>query len=211
MKRCYNQLSISKNVILPLKIRTSIKHLCNYNRKTGYGVIMNRKNIVLIGMPGAGKSTIGVILAKVLGFHFIDTDLIIQEQEKSLLKDIIKCKGLQGFLEIENQVNCDIKLERSVIATGGSVIYGSQAMDHLREIGTVIYIKLSYETLKTRLGNIKQRGVVLKNGQNLKSLYEERCPLYEKYAHIIVDSEGLGTEELMEKIVCVLDELPDKK
>jgi shikimate kinase len=172
---------------------------------------MNRKNIVLIGMPGAGKSTVGVILAKVLGFHFIDTDLIIQEQEKSLLKDIIERKGLQGFLEIENQVNCDIKLERSVIATGGSVIYGSQAMDHLREIGTVIYIKLSYETLKTRLGNIKQRGVVLKNGQNLKSLYEERCPLYEKYAHIIVDSEGFGTEELMEKIVCVLDELPDKK
>lgn len=169
------------------------------------------KNIVLIGMPGAGKSTIGVILAKVLGLKFIDADLLIQEQEKSLLKDIIESKGLQGFLEIENQVNRDIIADHSVIATGGSVIYGSEAMNHLREIGTVVYIKLSYETIKNRLGNIKQRGVVLKKGQNLKSLYDERCPLYEKYAHIIVDSEGLGTEELMEKIACVLSELQDKK
>ncbi|GAA4653516.1 hypothetical protein GCM10023142_06540 [Anaerocolumna aminovalerica] len=205
-------MSISKKGITVNKIGTSIKHLRNYNRKTGNGVyVMDMKNIILIGMPGAGKSTIGVILAKVLGFHFIDTDIVIQEQEKCLLKDIIESKGLEGFLKIENQVNCDIITEGSVIATGGSVIYGSQAMDHLREIGTVIYIKLSYETLKKRLGNIRQRGVVLKKGQNLKSLYEERCPLYEKYAHIIVDSEGLGTEELMEKIVCVLDELPDKK
>lgn len=169
------------------------------------------KNIVLIGMPGAGKSTIGVILAKVLGLKFIDSDLLIQEQEKSLLKDIIEKKGLQCFLEIENQVNSDIIEEHSVIATGGSVIYGPQAMKHLREIGTVIYIKLSYETIKSRLGNIKQRGVILKKGQNLKSLYEERCPLYEKYAHVMVDGEGLGTEELMEKIVCVLSELHNKK
>ncbi len=164
------------------------------------------KNIVLIGMPGAGKSTIGVILAKVLGLKFIDADLLIQEQEKCLLKDIIEKKGLQGFLEIENQVNSHIITEHSVIATGGSVIYGSQAMNHLREIGTVVYIKLSYETIKNRLGNIQQRGVVLKKGQDLKSLYEERCLLYERYAHIIVDSEGLGIEELMEKIVCVLSE-----
>ena len=100
------------------------------------------KNIVLIGMPGAGKSTIGVILAKVLGLKFIDADLLIQEQEKCLLKDIIEKKGLQGFLEIENQVNSHIITEHSVIATGGSVIYGSQAMNHLREIGTVVYINL---------------------------------------------------------------------
>jgi len=168
------------------------------------------KNIVLIGMPGAGKSTIGVILAKVLGYKFIDADLLIQEQEKSLLKDIIANKGLEGFLEIEEQVNCMIMTDHSVIATGGSVIYGAKAMEHLRTIGTVVYIQLPYETIRYRLGNIKQRGVVLKKGQTLKSLYDERCPLYEKYAHIIVNGEGLGMEELMEKIAGIIGELPSK-
>lgn len=158
------------------------------------------KNIVLIGMPGAGKSTIGVILAKVLGYNFIDSDLLIQEQEKCLLKDIIEKDGLEGLITIEEQVNADINTENAIIATGGSVIYGARAMEHLREIGVVVYIRLSYETIETRLDNIKQRGVVFQEGQSLKSLYEERCPLYEKYAHIIVDGEGLSMEELMEKI-----------
>ena len=158
------------------------------------------KNIVLIGMPGAGKSTIGVILAKVLGFHFIDSDLLIQEQESCLLKDIIDRDGLEGLIAVENQVNQNINTENSIIATGGSVIYGREAMQHLREIGVVVYIKLSYETIENRLDNIKQRGVVFRDGQTLKDLYEERCPLYEKYAHIIVDGKDLGMEELMEKI-----------
>jgi len=157
-------------------------------------------NIVLIGMPGAGKSTIGVILAKVLGFHFIDSDLLIQEQERCLLKDIIDRDGLEGLIAVENQINQNINTENSIIATGGSVIYGREAMQHLRKIGVVIYIKLSYETIENRLGNIKQRGVVFRDGQTLEDLYEERCPLYEKYAHIIVDGEDLGMEELMEKI-----------
>lgn len=164
------------------------------------------KNIVLIGMPGAGKSTIGVILAKVLGYHFIDSDLLIQEQEKCLLKDIIESKGLDGLIAIEEQVNSDIRTENSVIATGGSVIYGARAMEHLREIGTVVYIRLSYETIAARLGNIRQRGVVFREGQPLKDLYEERCPLYEKYAHLTVDGEHLGMEELMEKIVKKIQE-----
>lgn len=159
------------------------------------------KNIVLIGMPGCGKSTVGVILAKVMGFNFIDSDLLIQEQEKCLLKDIIEKDGLKGLIAIEEQVNSDIHVENSVIATGGSVIYGARAMEHLREIGTVVYIRLNYETIAERLDNIKQRGVVFKEGQSLKSLYEERCPLYEQYAHIIVDAKGLGMEELMDKIV----------
>jgi len=158
------------------------------------------KNIVLIGMPGAGKSTIGVILAKVMGFQFIDSDLLIQEQEKCLLKDIIDKDGLEGLIAIEEQVNSDIQAENSVIATGGSVIYEAKAMKHLREIGVVVYIKLSYDTINNRLGNIRQRGVVFREGQTLQSLYEERCPLYEKYAHIIVDAENLGMEEVMEKI-----------
>ncbi len=158
------------------------------------------KNIVLIGMPGAGKSTIGIILAKVLGCQFLDSDLLIQEQEKCLLKDIIEKKGLEGFIAVENQVNRNIKAENTVIATGGSIIYGKEAMAHLRADGIVVYIRLSYETIENRLGNIKQRGVVFKEGQTLRSLYNERCPLYEKYAHIAVDGEDLNAEELMEKI-----------
>ncbi|WMJ85308.1 shikimate kinase [Anaerocolumna sp. MB42-C2] len=158
------------------------------------------KNIVLIGMPGAGKSTIGIILAKVLGYNFIDSDLLIQEQENCLLKDIIEARGLDGFIAVENQVNSDIKTTNTVIATGGSIIYGTEAINHLREIGIVVYIKLSLETIDNRLGNIKQRGVVFKEGQTLKSLYEERCPLYEKYAHIVIDGEELNAEELMDKI-----------
>ncbi len=158
------------------------------------------KNIVLIGMPGAGKSTVGIILAKVIGYQFLDSDLLIQEQEKCLLKDIIKKRGLEGFIAVENQVNRNIQAVNTVIATGGSIVYGTEAITHLRDIGIVIYIKLEYETIEKRLGNIRQRGVVLKKGQTLKSLYEERCPLYEKYAHIIINGEGLGAEELMEKI-----------
>ncbi len=158
------------------------------------------KNVVLIGMPSAGKSTIGVILAKVLGYQFLDSDLLIQEQESELLKDIIDKRGIDGFLAIENQINSEIDTVNTVIATGGSVIYGKEAMEHLREVGIVVYIKLSLNTITDRLGNIKQRGVVLRKGQDLKMLYEERCPLYEKYAHITVDGEQLNSEELMEKI-----------
>jgi len=168
-------------------------------------------NVVLIGMPGAGKSTVGVILAKVLGYRFIDSDLLIQEQEKCLLKDIIERDGLEGLIRIEEQVNFEIAVENSVIATGGSVIYGAKAMEHLREIGTVVYIQLSYKTINNRLGNIKQRGVVFRDGQTLKDLYEERCPLYEKYAHIIVDAEKLGMEEVMEKILSELNTCSDNR
>lgn len=158
------------------------------------------KNLVLIGMPGAGKSTIGVILAKVMGFQFIDTDLIIQERENRLLKDIIEEEGLDRFIEIEDNINQSINATKSVIAPGGSVVYGEKAMEHFREIGIVIYIKLSYKTVKKRLGNIKERGVVLKEGQDLKDIYEERSLLYEKYAHITVDAENMDIESAMECI-----------
>lgn len=159
------------------------------------------RNVVLIGMPGAGKSTVGVILAKVLGYQFIDSDLLIQEREKCLLKDIIERDGLEGLVAVEEQVNAGIRAENAVIATGGSVIYGKKAMEHLREIGVLVYIRLSLETIQNRLGNLRQRGVILKKGQSLQELYDERCPLYEKYAHLIIDGEGLGMEELMEQIV----------
>ena len=162
-------------------------------------------NIILIGMPGVGKSTLGVVLAKVLGFQFIDADLLIQEQERKKLHQIIKEVGINGFMEIENQVNASIEAERSVIATGGSVVYCRQAMSHLKEIGTVVYLKGSLSTLEKRLGNLKRRGVILKKGQTLKDLYEERVPLYEKYADVVVDEKGRDLEECLQLLLEKLD------
>lgn len=148
-------------------------------------------NITLIGMPGSGKSTIGVVLAKRLGYQFVDTDLLIQAQEKRLLKEIIAEEGLDGFKRIENQVNADLSVSRSVIAPGGSVIYCQEAMEHLRELGEVIYLRVSYEELSRRLGDLVDRGVALKEGQGLKELMEERGVLYEKYADDTIDEKGL--------------------
>lgn len=165
------------------------------------------KNIVLIGMPGVGKSTAGVVLAKVLGYEFIDADLIIQQQEGKLLREIIAEVGTDGFIEVENRVNSQIEVEKSVIATGGSVVYGKEAMQHLREIGTVVYLKVSYDILEKRLHDIKGRGVVLKDGQDLRGLYEERVLLYEKYADITVCEDNLNVEQTIEKITEQLNKL----
>ena len=163
-----------------------------------------KKNIVLIGMPGSGKSSVGVILAKVLGYTFIDSDLLIQKEEKKLLKDIIAREGQEGFLRIENRVNASIETENSVIATGGSVVYCEEAMKHLQEIGTVIYLKLDYQILKKRLSNLIGRGVVLKDGQTLEDLYKERVPLYEKYGEYIIDEKNTDAEGTLQKILEVL-------
>lgn len=157
---------------------------------------MSRKdNIVLIGMPGVGKSTVGVILAKVLGFQFVDADLLIQEQEGKLLREIIAEVGTDGFIAVENRVNSEIDCSHSVIATGGSVVYGAEAMEHLKEIGTVVYLNVSFPVLEKRLSDIKGRGVVLKDGQTLYDLYMERTPLYEKYADVSVCEDGLDVEQ----------------
>ena len=164
-----------------------------------------KDNIVLIGMPGVGKSTVGVILAKVLGYQFIDADLVIQEKEKKLLCEIIAEVGAEGFIEVENRINREIMAEHAIIATGGSVVYGTEAMAHLKEIGTVIYLKLPYDTLEKRLNDIRGRGVVLKEGQTLRGLYEERVSLYEKYADIIVDENQLNVEETIDKILELKD------
>ena len=152
------------------------------------------KNIILTGMPGVGKSTIGVILAKELGYQFLDSDLLIQQQEKKLLKDIIAEKGVDGFLAVENQVNASIEAERAVIATGGSAVYGKEAMEHFKRTGIVVYLKCSYDALEKRLGDLKGRGVVLKDGQTLRDIYEERSVLYEKYADLIVVEDGRDIE-----------------
>lgn len=162
---------------------------------------MQHNNIILIGMPGVGKSTIGVILAKLLGYQFVDADLLIQQQEKKLLKDIINERGTDGFIEVENRVNAGIVAEHTVIATGGSVVYGKEAMRHLKEIGTVVYLEVSYDTIKKRLADIKGRGVVLRENQSLLDLYKERTPLYEKYADVKVTEEHLDVEQTIERLV----------
>lgn len=164
-----------------------------------------KTNIVLIGMPGVGKSTIGVILAKVLGYSFLDADLLIQEQEGKLLREIIEENGTDGFIEVENRVNASIRADRAIIATGGSVVYGKEAMEHLKEIGRVVYLKVSYAILEKRLADIKGRGVVLKEGQTLETLFEERSKLYEQYADIEVSEEGLDVEQTVEKLVEALE------
>lgn len=161
---------------------------------------VNMKNIVLIGMPGAGKSTVGVVLAKRMGMSFMDSDLVIQEQEGKTLHEIIEERGTEGFLEVENRVNASIQPRNTIIATGGSVIYGKSAMEHLSEIGKVCYLKLSYESIDERLGDLEQRGVALKTGQSLIDLYKERIPLYEKYANITIDCENKNIREIVSEI-----------
>ena len=164
---------------------------------------MSKENIVLIGMPGVGKSTVGVILAKVLGYQFIDADLVIQKRENRLLHEIISEEGLDGFLKAEENANVYSAQneEKSIVATGGSVVYCEKAMQELKKTGRVIYLELEYDQLKKRLGNLKGRGVVLKDGQDLRGLYEERIPLYEKYADLTVNEKNLDVEQTLQKIV----------
>ena len=164
------------------------------------------KNIVLIGMPAVGKSTVGVVVAKRLGYEFVDTDLLIQKQEKRLLKEIIAQEGNDGFLAIENQVNRDLDVENAVIAPGGSVVYCEEAMEHYKKTGTVVYLKVSYETIDRRIQNAKSRGVVLKEGQTLKDLYEEWVCLFEKYADYTICEDGLTIEETIGNVLKLFEE-----
>jgi len=160
----------------------------------------------LIGMPGVGKSTVGVVLAKALGYQFVDADLLIQEAEGKLLSELIEEHGTDGFIEIENRVNSQIQTHRSVIATGGSVVYGKEAMEHLKSIGTVVYLKQNLRVLQRRLRNLKGRGVVLKEGQTLVDLYKERTVLYEKYADITVDQYKQSIEQTLKAVRKALEE-----
>ena len=158
-------------------------------------------NVVLIGMPGAGKSTVGVVLAKALGYTFVDSDLVIQQQTGKLLHELIREHGIEGFWQIENDVNVSLKPDKAVIATGGSVCYEAEAMEHLRRIGKVIYLKLSYEEIEERLGDLNARGVTMHADQTLRDLYEERTPLYEKYAHVTVECDNKKIREIVAQIV----------
>ncbi len=151
-------------------------------------------NIILIGMPGSGKSTVGVILAKILGYDFIDTDLLIQKRQKARLSEIIEKEGSAGFLAVENEVCRTLIADHCVIATGGSVIYGAEAMQNLKSLGKIVYLEVSYKNLEQRLHDIRTRGVVLPKGESLFDLYRERTALYEQYADIII-FEGNSTLE----------------
>ena len=160
-----------------------------------------KDNLIFIGMPAVGKSTVGIVVAKRLGMRFVDADLLIQEQEKKLLREIIAEVGEEGFLKIENQVNAEVEAENSVISPGGSVVYCEEAMRHYKEIGTIVYLKASYQTIKRRIRNPKKRGVVLREGQSLRDLYNERVPYFEKYADITVCEDGCRIEETIENVI----------
>ncbi len=161
-----------------------------------------KDNLILIGMPGAGKSTVGVVLAKRLGYGFIDSDLVIQERSGRLLHELIEEHGIEGFWRIENEVNASLDAHKSVIATGGSAVYGAEAMEHLGQLGTIVYLRLSLEKIEERLGDLNERGVTLRPGQTLRELYEERVPLYEKYAQMTVECD----EKMLWKIAAEIHE-----
>lgn len=161
---------------------------------------MKKNNVVFIGMPGAGKSTVGVVLAKMLGYRFVDSDLVIQEKTGKLLYQLLDTCGLERFREIENEVNAGITADHAVIATGGSAVYGKEAMEHFREIAVVVYLKLSCGEIRERLGDLHERGVAMEPGQTLESLYQERCPLYEQYADVTVDCDGKSLREVARQV-----------
>ncbi len=165
-----------------------------------------KNNIILIGMPGSGKTTLGTELSEKLGYGYIDSDSVIVAREGKRLNEIIAEVGREAFLDIEAKVNSELCADRCVIATGGSVIYRDTAMQKLKQLGKIVYLQLPYEVIKRRLGDLKKRGVALKDGFTLKDLYDERTPLYEKYADVIVPLNGQSIAQAVEKIVEILQQ-----
>lgn len=165
-----------------------------------------KNNIVLIGMPGAGKSSLGVVVAKLLGYNFEDTDLLIQAKYDKMLWELIEQHGPQGYIQLENDVLQSLDFTHTVIATGGSAVYSEEGMQHLRQLGTVVYIKASLEELASRIGEIHERGVVVREGVQggLESIFADREPLYERYAEITVDTTGLSAHEAADAIIAAL-------
>ena len=159
------------------------------------------KNIILTGMPGAGKSTMGVILAKTLGMNFLDTDILIQEQTGRLLQEIIDGEGPETFLAIEEKTIRSLRCDSTVIATGGSVVFSRRAMEHLKTGGVVLYLEISWEEMVRRLNNIPTRGIVLVAGQSLRDMYDQRIPLYKEYADITIDCTKDRFETSVKKAV----------
>ena len=166
------------------------------------------KNIVIIGMPGAGKSTMGVILAKTLGRNFIDTDIVAQENTGRLLQEIIDDEGTDAFLKTEERTILSLQCRNAVIATGGSVVFSEKAMEHLKKDGIIVYIRISFEEMVRRLNNITTRGIVLVAGQSLREMYDQRFPLYEKYADITIDCADGDFEKCIGNVMNTLQTFP---
>ncbi len=163
-------------------------------------------NIVMIGMPASGKSTVGVLLAKALGLDFVDCDLIIQKKYASSLQKLIEKHGIRGFLDIEADVLASVDMRDTVIATGGSAVYSHRAMEHLKKDALTVYIKLPYDEIERRLTNIKTRGIAMEKGTTLSDIYAERTPLYERYADITLDASGFDIEKTVEEAATLLRE-----
>lgn len=170
-------------------------------------MVNGRENIVLIGMPACGKSVTGVVLAKSLQMNFLDTDLLIQETAGKGLQDIINEDGMESFKQLEEEVLCDVQATHTVIATGGSAVYYPKAMEHLKKLGRIVYIHVSVETILQRLNNITTRGIAMSRDQGIAELYEERKPLYEKYAEVTAESGGGSMEETVVDIVEKMEDL----
>ena len=162
------------------------------------------RNIILVGMPGAGKSTVGVILAKTLGMNFIDTDIVLQENTGRMLQEIINTEGIDAFLQAEESVIVSLNGENTTIATGGSVVFSEKSMKYLKKQGIIIYLSLSYEEMVRRIRNMTTRGIVLAADQSLLDLYNQRLPLYEKYADRTIDCSDRDVEKIVENILHAL-------
>ena len=165
-------------------------------------------SVTLIGMPGSGKSTVGVLLAKALGFDFLDTDLVLQQQERALLQEILDRRGVPYFLDAEERAVRSVRRDRCVIAPGGSVVCRADAMEHLRALGPVLYLRVPLAELKRRIDNLDSRGIALEPGQTLEDIWSVRAPLYERYADAIVDAApGQTTAEALSLALACLERL----
>lgn len=158
-------------------------------------------NIVLIGMAGAGKSTVGVVLAKTLGYGFMDSDILIQEREQMLLQEIIDKKGMDPFIQAESSAIETIDVKATVIATGGSAVYSKKAMKHLQKIGTIVYLDVAFEEIEKRISNITTRGIAIAKGRTLREVYDERQALYEAYGDLHINCEGKTVEMIIDEII----------
>lgn len=171
---------------------------------------MSRDNIVLVGMSGAGKSTLGVILAKRLGYEFVDTDILIQQKYNKLLQEIIDTEGNEAFSQKEEKVVSEIDFQRTVISTGGSVVYFEKAMQNLKRQGIIVYLAVSFEEIMRRIGSPENRGILIPQGQTLEDVWREREPLYRKYADIVLEVEREETETTVNRLKDVLERDKDR-
>jgi shikimate kinase len=160
-----------------------------------------KSNLVLIGMPGSGKSTVGVILAKRTSHDFVDTDVVIQSVEHRSLQAIMDKEGYMKLREIEARVLQTLKLENHIISTGGSAVYSDAAMQHLRKNGTTIYLDVSVATLRSRITDYETRGIAKRPDQSFDDLFEERTRLYKKYADLVVKGDGMSQDAVCNHII----------